>query len=184
MDVRDRDDKIIKTKMDFIALGLKKSEPVKVTNYLKKEASNYDLKLVSKDKEVEIDEEVRSGVESFASTLDLSLLKIIKQSTQNKNTTSSDIDGELVDLFLERIEKCNLIEFLVNNKNHLPNKFYIIFAFEWYAKEPCRYKELKIDDLYDHFSNHNSWYLWYYNFERKIYHPDLDIPLILEINNS
>lgn len=167
--------------MEYISLAIPK-ETGDIVSTIEIKSNNYDLKLVHQTVE-NIDEEVRSGMLSLINCFNLLMFKIIKLSTSNKNSTSSDINQNLINFFLGK-EKSNLIDFLTINRNILPQKYFIIFAFEWYEGELCRYKKIRINELSNYFIENNSWYLWLYDYTKNYEIPDLDIPLILEIDNE
>jgi hypothetical protein len=72
----------------------------------------------------------------------------------------------------------------VNSNNLLPNRFYIIFAFDWAKDEAVRYKEMNLNQLIEFFRINNSWYFWLYDYLHDFERPDLDIPLIIEVINK
>lgn len=167
--------------MEYISLAIPKETDCMVSE-LEINSKEYDLKFLYQEGE-DIDTEVRSAIFSLINCFNVLILKIIKLSTSNRNTTSSDVNQNLVNYFLGK-ESSNLIEFLIVNRNILPQKYFIIFAFEWNEGEPCRYKKIRINELSNYFLENNSWYLWLYDYVKDYEKPDLDIPLILEINNE
>jgi|JI10StandDraft_1071094.scaffolds.fasta_scaffold289480_1 hypothetical protein len=168
--------------MEYIAIGIIKEEESQLTSKLKKCSNDYDLLLI-KQGFSNIDIEVQDGVFSFLGHFNLSLFKIIKLSSSGENLTSSDVSQNLINYFLHQ-EKCKLIEFLIANKDLLPKKYYLVFAFEWHKGELCRYKKIGRSDLSNYFINNNSWYLWLYDFAKNYEKPNMDVPLVLEIDND
>jgi len=140
------------------------------------------LKLIHEENE-NIDPEVQYGVISFAQQFNLLLFKIIKLSTSKKKRTSSDVSQNLINYFLGQ-DKSTLVEFLTANRNIFPRKYFLVFAFEWHKGEFCRYKKIKRNDLSKYFLDNNSWYLWLYDYIKDYEKPNLDIPLVLEIDND
>jgi hypothetical protein len=168
--------------MEYIALGLFREEEKHVTSNLIINSNEFDLKLIQQD-HGNIDIEVQDGLISFMQQFNLLLLKILKLSTSKVNFTSSDVNQNLINYFLGQ-DKSNLLEFLTANRNILPRKYYIVFAFEWHKGELCRYKKIRSNHLTKYFSDNNSWYLWLYDYEKDYEKPILDIPLVLEIDNN
>lgn len=167
--------------MEYIAIGIIKEEK-QLTSKLEIDANQYDLKLIQQVNE-EIDKEVQDGVLSFMRRFNLLLFKIIKLSNSKENHTSSDVSQSLIDYFIGQ-DKSSIIEFLTDNRNILPRKYFLIFAFEWHKGELCRYKKIKSKDLGKYFLDNNSWYLWLYDHLKDYDKPNLDIPLVLEIDND
>ena len=145
-------------------------------------SNDYDLKLIQQENG-NIDTEVQDGVLSFVQQFNLLLFKIIKLSTSKGNLTSSDVSQNLINYFLGQ-DKSILLEFLIANRNLLPRKYFVIFAFEWHNGELCRYKKIRRNDLIKYFLDNNSWYLWLYDYKKNYEKPNLDIPLVLEIDND
>jgi hypothetical protein len=167
--------------MEYIAIGIFKEEEHLISK-IGINSNDYDLKFVREENE-NVDPEVQYSIISFAQQFNLLLYKITKLSTSEINHTSSDVSQNLINYFLEN-DKSILLDFLTIKKNILPKKYFLIFAFEWHENELCRYKKIKANDLKKYFSENNSWYLWLYNYAKDYETPNLDIPLILEIDNE
>ena len=166
--------------MQYIAIAIPQ-EQKDIVSEIESNSISFDLRFIHQELET-TDEEVRGGVYSFANRFNLLVLKTLKLSTSRENNTSSDINQNLINYHL-REERSLLIDFLIKYKGTLPKKYFIIFAFEWHEGDPCRYKKIKNDELSDYFLKNNSWYLWLFDYLKDYESPNLDIPLILEIDN-
>ena len=167
--------------MEYICLGIPIGEDF---NFSKLEtlSINYDLKILSQTSE-DIDEEVKKGLLSYANFFKLSIFKVIKFSKSKQNSTSNEIGQDLINNSLDK-ENSDISKFLILNKCLLPKKYYIIFAYFWDDEELCRYKKLKIGDLNNFFIENISWNLWLFNWKKNYFIPDLEMPLVLEIDNE
>ena len=168
--------------MEYVGLAFPSREMQFINDELTAAAAKSDLKLIPQINS-NIDIEVRGGVSSFISAYDIALLQIVRYSALNKNITSSDISQNLAEYF-KRKSSADLIDFLFNNKHLLPTNYFLIFAFEWHDGDFVRYNKTHVDTLGNFFLSNNSWYFWLYDFEKKYSIPNLDIPLIIEIDNK
>lgn len=169
--------------MEYIALAVPKGINKYSDLKFEKISSERNLKFIQQSDINNIDSEVKDGVLEFVEYFDLNVFQIIKLSTPIIDISSIGISQNLINYYLGR-EQAVLIDFLMDYKSLFPERYYIIFAFEWHKGELCRYKNLNIDKLADYFSENNSWYLWLYDYSKNYQMPNLDIPLIIEIENK
>jgi hypothetical protein len=168
--------------MQYIALAFKdKNSSLKYPALLTGAAQKYGLEIID-DTQGERDEEVREGLAAFKAALELT--GIFSLSFQKNNLTDpNDIPDELFRCYTEG-RPSRFLTFLSECAPVLPRSFYLICAFEWRADDLIRFQKIILKDVEGYFKKNNSWYRWLYNYRTQTYQPDLDTPLIFEIENK
>lgn len=165
--------------MDFIGAGiLNKAEVVAVLNNFK----DQDGIIAEKIDINTIDLEVRDGLKEFIAIESLNVIQF-KMSDEAGSMSSNSISNDMYRPYMGQGES-KFLDFLQEVLPNLPEKFYLIFAFEWKVGQQVRYEIMKPKEMIDFFLNRNSWYLWNYDIKNKTFSIEFESPLIIEVNNN
>ncbi|MEE9372813.1 MAG: hypothetical protein V3V00_07135 [Saprospiraceae bacterium] len=166
--------------MDFIGIGINRNEfGTELLQVLKDNCyPNLYLKLTEGSR---MDPEIEKGVNHLSKHKDL---EVVQYDLQDETVfTSNNLSQDLIKPFIDQGDSL-FLKYLEQIQIYLPNRYYLVFGFEWYEADRIRFISLKGSDLTDYFSKNNGWNLMLYSIENDEFYPDLDVPLIIEVDNS
>lgn len=164
--------------MDFVGLGI--SSSVDIATVLK--TFEYQDTINAEIKDIDsVDLEVREGLREFISIENLNVIQF-KMPDESGSISSSSVSNDMYRPFMGQGESVflNLLTYVIPQ---LPEKFYMIFAFDWIAGQRVRYETMKPKEMIGFLLNRNSWYLWLYDIVNKTFNIEFESPLIIEVNN-
>ena len=165
--------------MQYVGIALDKPSELLLGAF--ETADEFDLHIFEDTSLTDI--EVREGLHYFCQKFNCTIFKVVRASTKKGDNTSSGVDENLF-AYYEGTESNHILNFLKKYRRFLPEKFFLLFGFEWDADRSVRFETISLNDLEGFFKRQRSWYLWLYSPSNNYFYPDLDIPLIIEIVNE
>lgn len=167
--------------MEFTAIAFKEQISLNLFELINSSFEKHGF-IVSKEEKW--DSEIQQGITSFLEASSLKTVLTIKYSEiLKKETGFESISEELTEYFITQ-RKSPFLDLLVKNFEIFPQKYYVIFAFEWHQKDKIRFKKMNLHEFKNYFKENNSWYLWLYDYLNNFEQAELDIPIIFEIDAS
>lgn len=172
--------------METIGLSIKVSEGIKLIfqENLVKLTQEYGY-FVYEFKEGDDELEISDGLANFNQCFEINYsVCVFGNQPRSHGMTSTIIDEDIREAFLTK-KSSKLHDFLHRLNLSLLGKvdrYYVFFAYEWYPEDRIRFVRGSLEDLDIILNNYYTWKIPLFDVKVKEIYPDLDTPLVFEMN--